>query len=84
MEAIADMMKEKEREKEMQLESLRELVRIEAPRDPGRAMKDTAVSDTCRYCTIVIRPLYNVAFIRYRTCRTGFNCVVKDIIEARL
>ena len=54
MEAIADMMREREREKEMQLESLRELVRIEAPRDPGRAMKDTAVSDRIDTCTIVI------------------------------
>ncbi len=42
--AMADIIKERERDKEERLESLRELVRIEAPSDPLRLLKETKVS----------------------------------------
>ena len=41
---MADSIKEREKEKEKRLESLREQVRVEASSDPLRILKETQVS----------------------------------------
>lgn len=50
MASIAAKMEEEKREKERQLEELRQLVRVEAPSDPRRAMMDTEV---CTYQYVI-------------------------------